>query len=251
MQRLEAIKTLRDFTNPRANVPTPILRDEVEHGGPGLALELQGLKAWEPPAQTTRGGAVAERNGDMLPAQRIDGVPFPARQGDGVPVPGVVDVAHDALQNHIRNAEAHHPIEPLRHVFQDLLLLPKPFKKFPLFHPTNNSDLLRPSNLVQLWARVQLPEFERSASRTITVGGRRWNKRSESRTRIEEILNHHPTDSHSEARLGDSPLHSYATLTTAVAADGEPEVRSDLDHKEASFSRQVSDLRSSNEKTSK
>lgn len=111
VEGLEAVEGLGDLADPGGGVPAPVLGYEVEHGRPGLALELEGLEAGEAPPEPGGTGGVADGDGDVLAGDGVDVVPLLAHQRDGLPVAGVVDVPHDQIERHIRYPAAHRPTQ--------------------------------------------------------------------------------------------------------------------------------------------
>lgn len=78
VETLEAIEVLRNLLDPWGDVASPILGYQVEHCGSGLALELERLEVREAAAEASRGGGVAERDGDVLPSEGVEFVPASA-----------------------------------------------------------------------------------------------------------------------------------------------------------------------------
>lgn len=116
VERLQAIESLGDLPDPGADIAAPVLGYEIEHGGPGFALELQRLQVGEPPPQPGRAGGVADGDGDVLPREGVDLVPLLTDQRDGLPVPGIVHIPQHELQRQVRYPKAHNPVQrPGRH----------------------------------------------------------------------------------------------------------------------------------------
>ena len=114
VEALEAIEVLRNLFDPGSDVSAPILGYQVEHCGSGLALELERLEVREAAAEASRGGGVAERDGDVLAGERVELVPASTHLGNGVAVLGVVDVRDDTVEDQVdHTCLPHVPI--LRH----------------------------------------------------------------------------------------------------------------------------------------
>lgn len=106
MEGGEAFEGAGDVGDPGRGVAPPVVGDEVEHGGAGLGLDLEGLEAGESPAEAVGGGGVAEGDGHALPGGAVDAAPLAAHQRGGRSVPGVVHVPHHQAQRHIRYPQA-------------------------------------------------------------------------------------------------------------------------------------------------
>lgn len=115
VEALEAIEVLRNLFDPGSDVSAPILGYQVEHCGSGLALELERLEVREAAAEASRGGGVAERDGDVLAGERVELVPASTHLGNGVAVLGVVDVRDDAVEDHVDHTCLPH-VPFLRHI---------------------------------------------------------------------------------------------------------------------------------------
>jgi len=114
VEALQAIEVLRDFLNPRGDVASPILGNQVEHCGAGLPLQFKRLQVREAAAEARRRGGVAEGDGDVLPGEGVELIPASTHLRNGVPVLRVVDVGYDAVEDDVNHTcFSHVPI--LRH----------------------------------------------------------------------------------------------------------------------------------------
>lgn len=115
MQHLEAAEGGGELADPWRGGAAPVLGDEVEHGGPGLGLELERLEAGEAAEEAGGRGGVGHGDGDVLAALRVEPVPVAADERDGVAVPGVVDVVEHQPEGQVRDPEAHGPPQVAGH----------------------------------------------------------------------------------------------------------------------------------------
>ena len=100
--------------DPGRDESAPILRNEVEHSGARLALELERLEMRKAAREAVRRGGVAERHGDVLARDGVDLVPSLADERHRVPVARVVHVGDDALPDRVVGAAAAETVRFLR-----------------------------------------------------------------------------------------------------------------------------------------
>jgi hypothetical protein len=93
----------RDLGDPWLSLPTPHIRDELEHGSSGLPFDLHSFESMESASQSIGLDGIARGYGDPFPSPGIDGIPFPAYQRDGAPIRCIVYEAEDVPYHCIGN----------------------------------------------------------------------------------------------------------------------------------------------------